>query len=150
VSLYFLETSALVKLYVYESGTERLIQLTAGDAGHRFAILSLAQVEFRSAIRRQQRSGEIPGVEAGLLLESFRLHSEGRFLVQPLTDTVLDVACALLDTYPLRGFDAMQLAGYLTLRSVSGADEPVFICADRALLAAARNEGCPTFDPVSR
>jgi len=47
LALYYLETSALVKLYVYESGTERLVSLAASDAGHRFAILSLAQVEFR-------------------------------------------------------------------------------------------------------
>jgi hypothetical protein len=87
--------------------------------------------------------------EADALIESFRLHSEGRFLVQSFTDSLLDVAFALIDAYPLRGFDAMQLAGYLMLRSVSGTEEPVFVCADKALLSAARNEGCPTLDPVS-
>jgi hypothetical protein len=55
VALYYLEMSALVKLYVYELGTERLLALTSGHAGHRFAILSIAQVEFRSPIRRRQR-----------------------------------------------------------------------------------------------
>jgi hypothetical protein len=58
-------------------------------------------------------------------------------------DYFLDVALALSDAYPLRGFDAIQLAGYLMLRSVSGAEEPIFVCADGALLSAARNEGCP-------
>jgi uncharacterized protein len=149
VSLYFLETSALVKLYVYERGTERLIQLAAGTAGNRFAILSVTQVEFRSAIRRQQRGGKISNSEADTLIDSFRQHSEGRFLIQPFTDSLLDVASALIDAYPLRGFDAIQLAGYLILRSISGAEEPVFVCADKALLSAARNEGCPILDPVS-
>jgi predicted nucleic acid-binding protein len=149
VALYFLETSALVKLYVYESGTERLIQLAASNAGNRFAILSLAQVEFRSAIRRQQRGGEISKPEADALIDSLRLHSEGRFLVQPFTDSLLDVASALIDAYPLRGFDAIQLAGYLMLRSISGTEEPVFVCADKALLSAALNEGCPILDPIS-
>lgn len=147
MALYFLETSALVKLYVFESGTERLVQLTASDAGNRFAILSLAQVEFSSAIRRQQRIGEISKSEADTLIQSFRLHSEGRFLVQPFTDALLDVASALVDAYPLRGFDAIQLAGYLMLRSISGVEEPVFVCADRALLWAAQTEGCPILDP---
>jgi uncharacterized protein len=149
VALYFLETSALVKLYVYEPGTERLVQLAAADAGHRFAILSLARVEFRSAIRRKQRSGDIDGTEADALTESFRVHSEGMFLVQPFTDSLLDLASALIDAYPLRGFDAMQLAGYLMLRSVSGSEEPIFVCADQGLISAARDEGCPTLDPVS-
>jgi predicted nucleic acid-binding protein len=148
VALYYLETSALVKLYVYESGTERLVDIAASNSGNRFAILSLAQVEFRSAIRRQQRGGEISKFDADALIDSFREHAEGRFLVQPFTDSLLDVALALIDGYPLRGFDAIQLAGYLMLRSISGAEEPVFVCADKALLSAARNEGCPILDPT--
>jgi uncharacterized protein len=149
VALYYLETSALVKLYVYEPGTERLVGLTAGNAGHRFAILSLAQVEFRSAIRGQQRGGEISRSEADALIDSFHRHLEGRFLVQPFTESLLDVALALIDGYPLKGYDAMQLAGYLMLRSISGAEEPIFVCADKTLLSAARNEGFPILDPSS-
>jgi len=147
LGLYYLETSALVKLYVYELGTDRLLDLTASDAGHRFAILSLALVEFRAAIRRRQRAGEIPHGAADELIETFRRHAEGRFLVQPFTDSLLDVALALVDSYALRGYDSVQLAGYLVLRSVSGAEEPTFVCADKILLSAARNEGCPVLDP---
>lgn len=149
MALYYLETSALVKLYVYEPGTERLLGLTASDAGHRFAILSLAQVEFRAAIRRRQRAGEISGSEADELIESFRQHSEGKFLIQSFSDSLLDVAFALIDGYALKGYDAMQLAGYLLLRSISGTEEPTFVCADKALLLSARNEGCPVMDPCS-
>ena len=147
MALYYLETSALVKLYVYEVGTDQLIGLTANNAGHRFAILSLAQVEFRAAIRRRQRSGEIPDNAADELIETFRRHTEGKFLIQPFSDSLLDVALALIDGYGLRGFDAVQLAGYLVLRSSSGTEEPIFVCADRSLLSAARNEGCPVLDP---
>ncbi len=149
MALYYLESSALVKLYVYESGTERLLSLSASDAGHRFAILSLAQVEFRAAIRRRQRGGEIPVHVADELIESFRRHAEGRFLIQSFSDSLLDVALALIDNYPLKGYDAMQLAGYLVLRSISGSEEPTFVCSDRVLLSAARNEGCPILDPSS-
>lgn len=147
MAFYYLETSALVKLYVYELGTERLLSLAVSEAGHRFAILSLAQIELRSAIRRRQRSGEILDHEADEVIESFRQHSEGTFLIQPVSDSLLDIALALVDGYALRGFDAMQLAGYVLLRSISGNDEPIFICADKALLSAARNEGCSVLDP---
>jgi predicted nucleic acid-binding protein len=147
LALYYLETSALVKLYVYELGTERLLSLAASEAGHRFAILSLAQVELRSAIRRRQRAGEIPDSEADELIDSFRQHSEGTFLIQPVSDSLLDVGLALVDGYALRAYDAMQLAGYLLLRSSSGTEEPIFACADKALLSAARNEGCSVLDP---
>jgi predicted nucleic acid-binding protein len=149
LALYYLETSALVKLYVYELGTDLLLSLAGSAAGNKFAILSLAQVEFRAAIRRQQRGGEVSGPDADLLIESFREHSEGRFVIQPFTEALLDVALALIDAYPLKGFDAVQLAGYLMLRSVSGEDEPIFVCADKTLLLAARNEGCPILNPCS-
>ena len=150
MALYFLETSALVKLYVYELGTERLLALATSGAGHRFAILSLAQVEFRAAIRRRQRSGEIPASAADEVIESFQRHSEGKFLIQPCSDSVLDVALAVVDNYALKGYDAMQLAGYLMLRSVSGVEEPTFVCADKVLLSAAQSEGCPVLDPCSQ
>jgi predicted nucleic acid-binding protein len=147
LALYYLDTSALVQLYVYETGTERLLSLTVNEAGHRFAILSLAQVEFRAAIRRRQRNSEIPSSTADELIESFRRHAEGKFLIQPFSDSLVDVALALVDSYFLKGYDAMQFAGYLLLRSISGSEEPVFACADRALLSVARNEGCPILDP---
>ena len=147
MALYYLETSSLVKLYVYETGTERLLSLTAADAGHRFSVLTLAQAELRAAIRRRQRAGEIPAAAADQLLESFRSHLEGRFLIQPFSDSVLDVALALIDRYMLRGYDAMQLAGYLVLRSISGTEEPVFVCSDKELISAAQREGCPTLNP---
>ncbi len=149
MALYYLETSALVKLYVYETGTDRLLGLTASDAGHRFAILSLAQVEFRAAIRGRQRRGEIHDNSADELIETFRRHAEGKFLIQSFSDSVLDVALALIDSYPLRGYDATQLAGYLVLRSISGTEDPTFVCADKVLLSAARNEGCRVLDPSS-
>ena len=132
MALYYLETSALVKLYVYEAGTDRL-----------------AQVEFRAAIRRRQRGGEIPDNAADELIESFRRHAEGKFLIQSFSDSLLDVASALIDSYPLRAYDAAQLAGYLVLRSISGTEEPTFVCADKVLLSTARNEGCPVLDPSS-
>jgi uncharacterized protein len=149
LALYYLETSALVKLYVYEVGTERLLTLADDTLGNRLAILSLAQVEFRAAIRRRQRSGGISAVDANEIVEAFRQHSEGRFLVQTFSESLTDVACALLDAYQLRAYDSMQLAGYLTLRSICGVEEPIFVCADRALLAAAQNEGCRVFDPTT-
>ena len=148
LALYYLETSALVKLYVHEEGTSQLLRLTY-DPASQFAILSLAQVELRAAIRRRQRMGEIPQPAADVLLESFRQHSEQTFLVQPFSESLLDVAFALLDAYALRGYDSMQLAGYLMLRSVSGADQPVFVCADKSLLSAAASEGCRVLDPCS-
>jgi len=149
LALYYLETSALVKLYVREPGTERLLSLADRSGDNQLAILALAQVEFRSAVRRRERNGEIPALVATQLLEVFKRHVEGRFITQAVTDFVLDLASMLVDRYALRAFDAVQLAGYAVLKTSAGADVPVFVCADQELLTAARQEGMPILDPCS-
>jgi uncharacterized protein len=148
LALYYLETSALVKLYVRESGTDRLLEMTSRSSDSRLAILSFSQVEFRSAIRRRERNREIPTAVAMGLLEAFGRHLQTRFVTQNVTDFVLDIANALVDRYGLRAFDAIQLGGYAVLKTATPtAETPVFVCADRDLIAAAEMEGFSTFNP---
>jgi predicted nucleic acid-binding protein len=119
------------------------------SSANRFSILSLSQVEVRSAIRRRERNGEIPAAVATQILEAFRRHSESRFVTQKVTDFLLDMAATLVDRHALRAFDAIQLAGYIVLRNAAGNDIPFFVCADRVLLVAAEREGAPILDPCS-
>lgn len=149
MAFYYLETSALVKLYVREPGTERLLALAARSSDNRLAILALAQVEFRSAVRRRERKGEIPSPITAELLNAFERHVEGRFLIQAVTGYVLDTACMLVDRYALRAFDAVQLAGYMVLKTAAGADAPVLVSSNQELLVAAKREGAPVLDPCS-
>lgn len=69
-----------------------------------------------------------------------------RFLRQSVNDIVLDLAEHIIDRHLLRAYDAMQLAGCLVL--ASRATDVTFVCSDRQLLAAARAENLPVFDPV--
>jgi hypothetical protein len=149
LAFYYLETSALVKLYVRESGTERVLALANRTSENRLAILGLTQVELRSAVRRRERNGEIPPLVATQLLETFKRHLETRFVCQTINDFVLDVASAIVDRHALRAYDAVQLAGYVALRVSAGTDVPVFVCSDQALLEAARLEGIPILDPAA-
>ena len=149
MAFYYLETSALVKLYVRESGTERVLALANRTTENRLAILALSQVELRSAVRRRERNGEIPPLVATQLLETFKRHLEARFISQMVTDFVLDVASMLVDRHALCAYDSVQLAGYVALRGSTGTDVPVFVSSDHALLTAARQEGMPVLDPTS-
>jgi len=149
LAFYYLETSALVKLYVRGPGTERMLALAARSSENRLAVLALSQVELRSAVRRRERNGEIPALVATQLLEAFKRHLEARFVTQMVTDYVLDIACELVDRYALRAFDAVQLAGYSALKNSMGIDVPVFVCSDQVLLTAAQQEGIPILDPCS-
>jgi predicted nucleic acid-binding protein len=147
LALYYLETSALVKLYIREAGTEQLLQLVSRRANHRFAVLTITLVEFRSAIRKRERAGDIDKAVAADLANRFERHLETKFLRQVLNDSVLETATKLIDRYPLRAYDAIQLAGCLTLKEASGKDQPVFVCSDHQLLEAAACEGLTSLDP---
>jgi predicted nucleic acid-binding protein len=149
LALYYLDTSALVKLYVREPGTEQVLRLASGTAQNQLAVLSLAQVEIRSALRRRERAGEIAATVVIQLLERFQRHLEAVFLKQVMTDATLDVACALVDKHGLFALDAVQLAGYLALRTSSGSNTPIFVSADQQLLEAAESELVPVLNPCS-
>lgn len=149
MALYYLETSALVKLYVREQGTERLLRLAVSSAETRFALLSISRVEFRSAIRRRERNGDITPNVAGLILDRFQQHFEAKFLQQGLTDAVLDGAAEMIDRYALRAYDAIQLAGCMVLRTTVGGESTTFVCSDHFLLDAARSEQLSVFNPSS-
>ncbi len=148
MAFYFLDTSALVKLYVQEPGTDRLLPLFGDQPENRFAVLAIAAVEIRSAIRRRQRAGDIGAADASSILQSLQSHLETRFLRQLINDTVIDTALEMVDRYALRAYDAVQLAGCLVLCG-NTAEAFTFICSDHRLLEAARSEQIRTFDPAA-
>jgi predicted nucleic acid-binding protein len=147
LALYYLDTSALVKLYVQEPGTQRLLGLAARWSLHHFAVLDLARAELHSAIRRRQRDGDVDLQVAGEILARFDKHMETRFVRQPMNEPLVDMALTLLERHRLRAYDAVQLAGCLALKASSGLEPPIFVCSDRRLVEAAEGEGLAVFNP---
>jgi hypothetical protein len=75
------------------------------------------------------------------------LHLQTLYLVQPVTEAVLEEATGLLDRHPLRAYDAIQLAGCLALRE-RVSEPPSFVCSDHQLLLAAEREGLDVLNPA--
>jgi len=149
VALLYLDTSALVKLYVQEQGTEKMLGLAHPDAGNRLVILSLSRIEFRAAVRRRAKLGDIDAKLADEMISEFSGHLANVFQLQPVNEPVMDAACAAIDQHYLRAYDAMQLGGYAALRRSIGEEvETVFVCADDKLLNAARDQGFSVFNPT--
>jgi len=148
LALYYLDTSALVKLYVREPGTDRLLKLASSPTENRLVVLAITLVEARSAIRRRQRAGDIDPITAGLIIDRLQAHLETRFIRQALNEVVLDGALEMIDRYALRAYDAVQLSGCLALRAVD-AEPPTFVCSDQLLLDAARSELLSVLDPCA-
>jgi predicted nucleic acid-binding protein len=147
LSLYYLETSALVKLYVRESGTDQMLSLMTRPGSDNFAVLSLTRIEFHAAIRKRQRVGDIEKSLANRLIRRFNQDLKTEFFKQVISDSVLDAAAGLLDQYPLRAYDAVQLAGCVVLKATPDGNDIVFVCADRQLVEAARSMGLQCLNP---
>jgi len=61
------------------------------------------------------------------------------YVVEP-RKTVLELASGLVERWPLRAYDAVQLGSAIRLARASGA-AVTFTCADRGLASAAVGEG---------
>jgi predicted nucleic acid-binding protein len=152
LALYFLDTSALVKVlvkvYVQEPGTDRLLSLIIDRPENRFAVLAISIVAMRSAIKRRQRAGDIETEIAAAILDNVQSHMETRFVRQAVNEIVIDAALEMIDRYALRAYDAIQLAGCLVL-CATAAEAFTFVCSDLRLLEAARSEQLRVLDPAA-
>jgi predicted nucleic acid-binding protein len=75
LGVFYLDTSALVKLYVREPGTEQMLRLADPAGGHTLALLGLTRVEFRSAVRQRERAGDLAHDIAARLIDSLMLRA---------------------------------------------------------------------------
>lgn len=135
--ILYLDTSALVKLYVEESGSEN-----ARKAVKEAKIIStsrVAYVEARAGIARKFREGEFSKEEHDQVVEALIRDWDHYFIVE-VSESVAKQGGILTDRHPLRGFDAIHLASALLLQSRTHL-EVSFSCFDERLKAAAENEG---------
>lgn len=145
---FYLDTSALVKLYIEEEGTARVVGLTEDPEDVQRIVLDVTQLESRSAIRRREREGDIKGADADRILKQIEEDASSTFLVQPTTSAVIEEAARLIDRHLLRTYDALQLAGCLVVRH--GLPGPLtFVCADARLCEAASLEALTVLNPIA-
>jgi predicted nucleic acid-binding protein len=149
MAVYYLDTSALVKLYVQELGTDVVLSLASDLENDRLAILDLARVELRAAVRRRERANDVVSTQAFQILSQFDQHLSELYLTQPCNSSVVEEAVRLLDHHALRAYDAVQLAGAIVLQA-GGLTEMTFVCADKDLVQVAKAEGLAVIDPEAR
>ena len=138
--ILYLDTSALVSLFVRESGSLR----TRAAAGRstRVATSFLAYPEMLAALARRLRIGEIPEAASERAQRAFDSAWPSWIHVR-LDRRLLPEIRRILKVHPLAGADAVHLASALLLaRHFAGSEIPlVFACSDRTLETAARADG---------
>jgi predicted nucleic acid-binding protein len=141
--IYYLDTSALAKRYVAETGTPQVRALFRRR--RRVAVSRLAYAELAAAVARLCREGSLTVRARDGILD--RLDRDfGAVLVLEARAAIIREVPALVLRQPLRGYDAVHLASALALQREGAATE--FWSADDRLLTAARSEGLRAINPA--
>lgn len=150
MSVYFLDSSALVKRYLVEPGTDWIVALAAPSAGHSLLIAQVTRIEAIAAFAARERAGSITIQERDTAVQLLTYHVVNQYRSIPLDAAILDRAAQLPLHHRLRGYDAIQLATALVANTrllAVGAPTLTFVAADNDLLAVARTEGLHTENP---
>jgi predicted nucleic acid-binding protein len=142
--MIYLDSSALVKRYVDEPGSDAIDRLLA-EQPHA-ATSRLTYPEIVSALNRKQRAKDFSRRVLGELIGSFESDWGKLFVLEFGEELLPSVKNAVLK-HSVRGADAVHLASAMWLRSALKEDV-VFACADAKLLAAARAERLLAFEPA--
>jgi uncharacterized protein len=135
--ILFCDTSALVKLYIAEDGSEATRRLA--QEAEILSVSRIAWAEFHAAAARRARM--VPADEPRLDEARQALAEQwADFLVVEVSQPVVELAGEYADLYALRAYDAVQLATASYLAGKSG-QSVTFACFDKRLNKAAEALG---------
>jgi predicted nucleic acid-binding protein len=141
--MYYFDTSALVKVYVKESGSDAVLETIKKASPVVTSIL--AHPEVLSALARLHRHEVISKLEWSALRRQFE-RDWSFWRPTPLNEDVRHEAASFLTAFPLRASDAVHLASAWLLGEKLNA-AVTFVSSDERLLAAADEAGFVTFAP---
>ena len=147
MSCYFLDSTAFVKLFVQEAGTDAIIRLMEATEDNRKLISAGTPLEVYAALKRRERTGGIAPQDGEAARNILRVEA-ARMVQQPLNPAVLEAARQVLDRHELRSAEALQLGAAVVAREMFQGMEIVFVSADQKLLDAAKSEHFETLNPI--
>ncbi len=141
--IYF-DSSALVKRYVKEEGTDLVRSILGGNEP--IATSKLTYPEILSALMRKVRAGQIERKIFNGIADMFDMDWD-RVLVLDFHNDLLRIVKVLIEKHPLKAADAIHLSSALWLK-VSSKTEITFVASDSNLLKAARAEKLEIMNPL--
>lgn len=133
----YLDTSALVKLYVDEEGSP--VVRNAVAQADLISTSAIAYVEARAAFVRRRHEGGLSAAEYRKIIQDLDA-DWARYLVVEVTDSLILEGARLAEAHRLRAYDAVHLAsaGFVHRRL---AEPVVFTSWDLGLEKVAKREG---------
>ena len=135
--ILYVDTSALVKLYVPEPESSAVQQLV--ESAEIAAISLVAYAEAFPALARKRRERAVDLKDYRRIIKEFNDDWDNYFIVD-ITEPLVRRAGQLAEKHGLRGYDAIQLSSALLMHEESR-QVVSFCCFDERLLRAGRREG---------
>ena len=150
MTVYYFDSSAIVKRYITEVGTGWVIATADVSVGNDILVSLVARVEVPAAIFKRQREGSIAVADGALAIADFVSDFSTQYQPIGVTLQLAEQAASLAGKHGLRGYDAVQLATALEaseVRNSLGLSRLIFVSADEALNKASRTEAVLTDNP---
>ena len=132
--ILFCDTSALVKLYIVEAGSD-LVKRSAAQA-ETIAACRITWAEAHAAFARRVREVPKDAAALGQAKRAFAVDWP-RYAVLDVDQALVEQAAEFADTFALRAYDSIQLAAAFETASVTQLPT-VFACFDARLNKAAK------------
>lgn len=151
VKTYFFDTSALVKRYITEIGSQWVRALADPQAGNRIILARITWVEMLSAFSRLKRESALEETAFNVALQAFEFDWDTQYQVVEFDRKLAEQAGDLVKNHPLRAYDSVQLASALKIHQIHTQAAPglfIFVSADDRLLNVAKLEGMQIENPM--
>lgn len=129
----YADTSALVKRYIREEGSEQVIK--EFDQSPNIATASITLVEMASVLSKASKLGWVTESDCTSAWQDFLSHWQA-YIRLPISTSVVERAATVSWEYHLRAYDSLHLACALAWKEAIG-EQVVFACFDNNLLSAA-------------
>ena len=145
----YLDSSALVKRYLVETGTP-WVQAWCDDPAQTVAVAEIGLVEIAAAFAGKLRGAYITPTQYHSARTDLTTDAQNEYALVTINRAVVDEAIQLTARHRLRGYDAVHLACALILNRalvIRLLPPLVLVSADDDLLKAAAAEGIATENP---
>lgn len=147
---YFADSSALVKRHVSEVGSDWFSQIADAQTGNTIIISRLSISELFSAFNRRCRELSLSRNDYQKVALDFENFCQTEYQIIEIAEEVTELSRELLEKYPLRASDSIQLASALLTNEnlkQGNFQELIFLASDQKLLDAAVAENLQNDDP---
>lgn len=150
MAYYHVDSSAIVKRYVCETGSEWIKSLSHPDSRNQISLVTITKVEVASAFSRRCREGTVTEKERDRWLNTFLFDCSNQYRLIEVNTIMIDLAIELTKRYALRAYDVVQLSAALIINRAllaRGLASLTFVSADDRLCSAGLAEGLSVENP---